>query len=51
MVPNVRGVQDVKVLCIQDVLELIDTLQGVVHVSCQVAVEEAHHVAVEGKAH
>lgn len=45
------GVTEVKVLCLQDVLQLINTLQSIVHVSCQVAVEETHHVAVEGKAH
>lgn len=45
------GVTEVKVLCLQDVLKLINALQNLVLVSCQVAVEETHHVAVEGKTH
>lgn len=45
------GVSDVKVLLLQDVLDLINALQSVVHVSRQVAVKEAHHVAVEGETH
>lgn len=50
MVSDLRGVIDVKVLLLQDVLELVDTLQSVVHVSSKVTVEEANHVAVEGEA-
>lgn len=51
MVQDMRRVIDVKVLCFQDVLKLVNALQGIVHVSCKVAVEEAHHMAVEGKAY
>lgn len=51
MVPDVGGVGQVEVLCLQDVLQLIHALQSVVHVRRQVAVEEAHHMAVEGEAH
>lgn len=51
MVPDVGGVGQVEVLHLQDVLQLIHALQSVVHVRRKVAVEEAHHVAVEGKAH
>lgn len=51
MVQNVRGVVQVEVLLLQDVLKLINAVQGVVHVGCKVAVEEAHHVAIEGKTH
>lgn len=51
MVQHVWGVVHVKVLRFQDVLKLINALQSVVHVSCQVTVEEANHVAVEGKTH
>lgn len=51
MVSDAGGVGQVKVLCLQDVLQLIHALQSVVHVCRQMAVEEAHHVAVEGKPH
>lgn len=51
MVPDLGGVGQVEVLCLQDVLQLVHALQSVVHVRCQVAVEEAHHVAVEGEPH
>ena len=49
-------VQDVarvllKVLRVQDVLKLIDALQGVVHVGGQVAVQEAKHVPIKGETH
>lgn len=50
MVSDLRRVVDVEVLLLQDVLELVDALQSVVHVSRKVTVEEAHHVAVEGEA-
>lgn len=51
MVPDIGGVGQVKVLCLQDVLQLVHALQSVVHVRRQVAVEEAHHVTVEGEPH
>lgn len=50
MVSDLRGVIDVEVLLLQDVLKLVHALQSVVHVSRKVAVEEANHVAVEGEA-
>lgn len=50
MVSDLRGVVDVEVLLLQDVLQLVNALQGVVHVSRKVTVEEANHVAVEGEA-
>lgn len=39
----------VKGLRVQDVLELVHPLRGVLHMSRQVAVEEAERVAVEGQ--
>lgn len=49
MVSDLWSVIDVEVLLLQDVLQLVNALQGVVHVSREVAVEEANHVAVEGE--
>lgn len=51
VVQDVRGVVQVEVLLLQDVLKLINAVQGVVHVGREVTVEEAHHVAIEGKTH
>lgn len=50
VVEDVRGLFGVEGLCVQDVLELVDALRGVLHVCCQVTVEEAEHVAVERQA-
>lgn len=50
MISDLRGVRDVEVLLLQDVLQLVDALQSVVHVRRQVTVEEANHVTVEGEA-
>lgn len=51
VVQDMGCVGEIKVLCLQDVLQLINTLESVGHVSCKVAVEEAHHVTIEGKTH
>lgn len=50
VVQNVRRVFGVKGLSIQDILELIHPLRGVVHVGGEVTVQEAEHVTVEGQA-
>lgn len=49
MVKNSWSLLTVKGLCVQDVLELIHSLCGIVHMSCQVAIEETERVAVERK--
>lgn len=50
MVVDLWGLLAVERLRVHDVLELVHSLRGEVHVSRQVAVEETQHVAVEGQA-
>lgn len=51
MVQHPAPVVRVELLRLQDMLELVHALQSVVHVRRQMAVEEAHLVAVEREAH
>lgn len=48
MIQNTSGPLDIKLLLLQDALEVIHTLILVFHVSRQVAIEEADAVAKHG---
>lgn len=50
MVNNSRSLFTVKGLCVHDVLKLIHSFCGIIHVSSQVTVKETQRVAIERQA-
>ena len=50
MVNNFRSVFRAEGLCVHDVLKLVHSLCGVLHMSSQVTVEETERVAIERQA-
>lgn len=50
VVNNSWSLFTVKGLCVHDVLKLVHSLCGIIHVSSQVTVQETEHVAIERQA-
>lgn len=51
VVNNFGSLFTLKGLSVHDVLELVDSLRGILHMCCQVTVKETDCVAIERQAH